>query len=111
MELLISLLFQIPSAVNHLNYLMLMLWLSVDGSTKRKWWIWCIVGILLAVALLLVSYLYYCYIRKRKLQQAGKQKQYRVPLLLFMNCTCKLTLTIAFIRYKQGGNKSRARIT
>ncbi|KAK9947706.1 hypothetical protein M0R45_003318 [Rubus argutus] len=45
-----------------------------DGSTKRKWWIWCIVGILLAVALLLVSYLYYCYIRKRKLQQADTSK-------------------------------------
>ncbi|KAB2600605.1 G-type lectin S-receptor-like serine/threonine-protein kinase [Pyrus ussuriensis x Pyrus communis] len=42
-------------------------------STKRKWWIWCIVGIVLAVAVLLLGY--FCYTRKRKLlhvQQTDK---------------------------------------
>ncbi|KAM1809410.1 hypothetical protein ACFX12_026320 [Malus domestica] len=37
------------------------------GSTKREWWIWCIVGIVIGVALLLLGY--FCYTRKRKLQQ------------------------------------------
>ncbi|RXI05879.1 hypothetical protein DVH24_017921 [Malus domestica] len=53
------------------------------GSTKREWWIWCIVGIVIAVALLLLGY--FCYTRKRKLQQVqqtGKKKLYRILWLL-----------------------------
>ncbi|KAL6221795.1 hypothetical protein ACLB2K_005190 [Fragaria x ananassa] len=40
-----------------------------DGSSKKRWWIWCIVGILVGLALLLASYLCYCYTRKRRLEQ------------------------------------------
>ena len=68
---------------------MLILWLGIDGaptekgSTKRKWWIWCIVAIAIAVAVLLLGY--FCYTRKRKLQQVqqtGKKKLYRILWLL-----------------------------
>ncbi|KAM1508437.1 hypothetical protein ACFX10_017749 [Malus domestica] len=37
-----------------------------EGSKKSKWWIWCIVGIILAVAVLLLGY--FLYTRKRKPQ-------------------------------------------
>ncbi|XP_024181698.1 G-type lectin S-receptor-like serine/threonine-protein kinase CES101 [Rosa chinensis] len=39
-----------------------------DGITKKRWWIWCIIGVLVGVALLLASYLCYCYTRRRKLR-------------------------------------------
>ncbi|CAB4288485.1 unnamed protein product [Prunus armeniaca] len=43
------------------------------GSTQKKWWIWCIIGIMLGVAVVLLGY--FCYTRKRKLavvQQTDK---------------------------------------
>ncbi|XP_050388126.1 G-type lectin S-receptor-like serine/threonine-protein kinase B120 [Argentina anserina] len=39
-----------------------------DGSSRKRWWMWCITGILIGVALLLASYLCYSYKKKIKLR-------------------------------------------
>lgn len=72
---------ELATALNHLiletNFVV-----GVDGtatekgSTQKKWWIWCIIGIMLGVAVVLLGY--FCYTRKRKLavvQQTGKLRR------------------------------------
>lgn len=80
--------------------LMLILLLPLDGTPveggnnsgstrdiKKKWWIWCIIGLIFSVAVL---FCYLCYIKKTKLrlmQSTGKYVEPHNTLFqLILNC-------------------------